>query len=83
MGYVFQPSEILDTIYNEILDKYELASNEYAAKAISEVRDFLDNKHPELDYTEEIFGDAAYGACAFAWVENSRPILLLFQYIND
>ena len=82
MTYVFQPSEILDTIYNEILDKHELASNEYAAKAISEVRDFLDNKHPELEYTEESFGDAAYGTCAFAWVEDSRPVLLVFQYTN-
>ena len=82
MTYVFQPSEILDTIYNEILDKYELASNEYAAKAISEVRDFLDNKYPDLEYTEESFGNAAYGTAAFAWTEDSCPVLLLFNYVN-
>ena len=82
MKYVFQPSEILDHIYDVILEPLEVASNEYAATAISEVRAFLENNFPDLEYTEESFGDAAYGTCAFAWIEDSNPVLLLFNYVN-
>lgn len=82
MKYVFQPSEILDHIYDAILEPHAVASNEYEAAAISEVREFLESNCPDLEYTEESFGNAAYGTAAFAWTEDSYPVLLLFNYVN-
>ena len=78
--YVFQPSEILDELYENVLEQYEIFSNTYKIEVMKAIQKYMESKYPELEYTDEYFGDYAYGSYAISWVENGKPVLLVLNY---
>ena len=80
--YVFQPSNILDDLYENVLEQYEIASNTYEIEVMKAIQNYMESKYPELEYTDEYFGDFASGSYAVSWVENGKPVLLLLDYVG-
>ena len=78
--YVFQPSDILDDLYDNVLEQYEVFSNTYKIEVMKAIQKYMESKYPELEYTHEYFGDFTGGSYAVSWVENGKPVLLLLNY---
>jgi hypothetical protein len=78
--YVFQPSNILDDLYENVLEQYEIASNTYEIEVMKAIQNYMESKYPELEYTDEYCGDFVSGSYAVSWVENGKPVLLLLNY---
>ena len=78
--YVFQPSDILDDLYDNVLEQYEIFSNTYKIEVMKAIQKYMESKYPEVEYTDEYFGDFAYGSYAVSWVENGKPVLLVLNY---
>ena len=78
--FVFQPSDLLDEIY-EAMEPYVISSSEYDSKVILFVEGILEEKG--IDFTTERIGDYAFGSCAISWIEENKPVLLLFSYVNN
>jgi hypothetical protein len=80
--YVFQPSDILDDLYNNVLEHYEVATNIYEIEVMKAIQKYMESKYPELEYTDEYCGDFVSGSYAVSWVENEKPVLLLLNYVG-
>lgn len=79
MGYVFQPSVVLDEIY-DLIEDYMEATDVYNADAIKVIREYLENLN--IQYTEETLGSGFLrGAYAVSWIVADKPVLMLINYV--
>ena len=80
MGYVFQPSVVLDEIY-DLIEDYMEATDVYNADAIKVIQEYLESLN--VQYTEETLssGFMGRGAYAVSWIVADKPVLMLINYV--
>lgn len=75
----FYPSEIKNDIYN-IMDEYIVGSDLYEEYLIDTICHFFEDNEIKYQFDVSHWPDDFGGECAFAWIENGHPQMIMFDW---
>lgn len=77
----YYPSKIINQVY-DLMDEYAYGLDIYLRGLIDALINFFDKELPNVQWTYECstFPDEEGGVCAFCWVEDGHPQMVIFDY---
>lgn len=75
----FHPSAIANNIY-DILEDYAIKIDVYECKAIDAIINYFNSINTEYRLYRSEWPNAEGGVCSVAFVDNSHPQLIMFDY---
>ena len=77
----YYPSKIINQVY-DLMDEHAWGLDKYFRSLVDALINFFDKELPDVQWTYECsnFPDDEDGVCAFCWVEDGHPQMVLFGY---
>ena len=81
MANTFYPSKIINQLY-DIMDAYAWGVDRYLYELVYALEDSFKKNWPDIQWkwARSEFPDEEGGVCAFCWVEDGHPQMIMFDY---